>query len=131
MNESENKLPFKPDVGFWVVSLSLIGLLFILVWPISRHPNPSIIHSAAHDCINNLKQIDLAKNQWAIDHNAKTNEVVTMDALTDYLGSTTKLICPSGGTYIIGKISELPTCSLGTTVTPAHVLPWPHSGDWH
>jgi len=31
--------------------------------------------------------------------------------------------CPSGGKYIIGKLDEHPTCSLGTNVNPTHVLP--------
>jgi len=31
--------------------------------------------------------------------------------------------CPSGGTYHIAKVGEPPTCSLGTTVSPPHVLP--------
>jgi hypothetical protein len=31
--------------------------------------------------------------------------------------------CPKGGVYSIKKVGDVPTCSLGTTVTPAHVLP--------
>jgi hypothetical protein len=31
--------------------------------------------------------------------------------------------CPDGGIYHLSKVGEHPTCSLGTTVTPAHVLP--------
>jgi hypothetical protein len=31
--------------------------------------------------------------------------------------------CPSGGIYQDSRVGEPPTCSLGSTVTPAHVLP--------
>ena len=31
--------------------------------------------------------------------------------------------CPQGGIYSIKKVGDIPTCSLGTNVTPAHVLP--------
>jgi prepilin-type N-terminal cleavage/methylation domain-containing protein len=31
--------------------------------------------------------------------------------------------CPAGGVYSIAGVSALPACSLGKTVTPAHVLP--------
>jgi hypothetical protein len=58
--------------------------------------------------------------------NGKTNGVVTENDIKIYIkldakGNLPK--CPSGGTYTIGKIGDKPTCSLGTTVTPAHVLP--------
>jgi hypothetical protein len=86
-------------------------------------------------CINNLRQIDAAKNEWALEHNAKSNGVVTIKDIRPYIerernnpfikldakGNLPK--CPSGGVYTIGKIGEPPACSLGTTVTPAHVLP--------
>jgi len=86
-------------------------------------------------CINNLRQIDAAKNEWTLEHNAKSNDVVTVNDMRPYIerernnpfikldakGNLPK--CPSGGIYSIGKIGEPPTCSLGTTVTPAHVLP--------
>jgi hypothetical protein len=94
--------------------------------------------SPANVCINNLRQIDVAKNQWGIEHNAKTNDVVTVSAIKPYLerlvdprgkpyikldakGDLPK--CPSGGTYTIGEIGEPPTCSLGTSVDPPHVSP--------
>jgi hypothetical protein len=86
-------------------------------------------------CINNLRQIDAAKNEWALEHNAKSNGVVTIKDIRPYIerernnpfikldakGNLPK--CPSGGVYTIGVIGEPPTCSLSTTVTPAHVLP--------
>jgi hypothetical protein len=79
----------------------------------------------ANACINNLRQLDGAKQQWALE-NGKTNGVVTKNDITPYIkldlkGNLPK--CPSGGTYTIGKVGDTPTCSLGTTVTPIHVLP--------
>jgi len=86
-------------------------------------------------CINYLRQLDAAKNEWALEHNAKSNDVVMINDIKPYIerehnnpfikldanGNLPK--CPSGGTYTIGKIGEDPTCSLGTNVTPAHVMP--------
>ena len=75
-----------------------------------------------------------AKNEWALEHNAKSNDIVTIKDIRPYIerernNSFIKLDakgnlpkCPSGGTYTIGKIGEPPTCSLGTTVDPPHVL---------
>lgn len=77
-------------------------------------------------CISNLRQIDAAKQQWALENGKTNGEVCTETDLTPYIrvdafGHIPK--CPQGGIYTIGKIGEPPTCSLGTTVTPAHVLP--------
>ena len=74
-------------------------------------------------CINNLREIDIAKQEWVLAHNATNGEAVTANQLTNYLLHAVMPKCPSGGTYKIGKIGENPTCSVGATVTPAHVLP--------
>ena len=83
--------------------------------------------SFANACILNLRMIDSAKKQWALEHNATNGEIVTMAQLTNYISVTLMPkftpICHAGGTYTIGKIGEAPTCSLGTTISPAHVMP--------
>jgi hypothetical protein len=79
--------------------------------------------SQANACINNLRQIDAAKNEWALENNKTTNDTPTAQDLNQYIkGGFELLHCPAGGTYTIGRVGETPTCSLGTTVTPAHVL---------
>lgn len=70
-------------------------------------------------CINNLRMIDGAKQQWALEKNKKTGDVPTEDDLMPYLGQNGQFPkCPQGGTYTIGAIGEAPTCSV-----PGHVLP--------
>ncbi len=44
--------------------------------------------------------------------------------LTPYLPLGRILSCPKGGVYTVKKVGDVPTCSLGATVTPAHVLPF-------
>jgi hypothetical protein len=127
MGESENKSSF-------LMYLIIAGVIFFAILAIPnfvRYPSTS----PANACINNLRQIDIAKNQWALEHNAKSNDVVTINDIRPYIerernnpyikldakGNLPK--CPSGGIYTIGKIGEPPTCSLGTNVIPAHVLP--------
>jgi len=82
--------------------------------------------SFANGCILNLRMIDNAKKQWALEHNATNGEVVTMAQLTNDIPATLMPnftpICHAGGTYTIGKIGEAPICSLGTNILPAHVL---------
>ena len=70
-------------------------------------------------CINNLRQIDAAKNQWALE-NSKTNGVTpTAQDLSPYIkGGFESLHCVAGGNYTIGPVGQNPTCSI-----PEHKLP--------
>jgi hypothetical protein len=83
--------------------------------------------SAENACINNLRQIDAAANEFALEHSKTNGEAINYpDDLTPYikLNKDGKIPpCPQGGVYSIKKVGDTPTCSLGTTVTQAHVLP--------
>ena len=86
------------------------------------------VHSAAaifsaeaqqrNACINNLRQIDAAKQQWALEKNKTADAIPTAQDLLPYFKDGIFPVCPSGGTYTIGAVGELPTCSV-----PGHVLP--------
>jgi hypothetical protein len=110
-----NQFGIQTDVGF--LKLSHHGR------QINQPPNGS----PANACINNLRQIDAAAQQFALEKNLKTGDKINFpDDLTPYikLNSQGKIpSCPQGGTYSIKRIGDIPTCSLGTTVTPAYVLP--------
>ena len=72
-------------------------------------------------CINNLRQIDAAKQQWVLEKGKKNGDVVTEADIKLYIkldanGDLPK--CPAGGKYTIGKVGEAPTCSI-----PGHALP--------
>ena len=68
-------------------------------------------------CINNLRQLDAAKQQWALEKNKSVDARPTEEDLAPYLGSQ-KLRCPSGGHYTLGAVGENPRCSI-----PGHALP--------
>lgn len=70
-------------------------------------------------CINNLRQIDGAKEQWAIENNKKSGDMPTGEQLWGaggYIRAKPK--CPAGGTYTINAVGTNPTCS-----HTGHVLP--------
>jgi len=70
-------------------------------------------------CINNLRQIDAAKQQWALENSKKSDDVPTAQDLNPFIkGGYTSLHCPAGGTYTIGPVSQAPVCSI-----PKHELP--------
>jgi len=78
-------------------------------------------NSQRNACINNLRQIDAAKNQWALENRKTNGDAVTEADIKPYIkldasGNLPK--CPAGGKYTLGKVGENPTCSIA-----GHVLP--------
>lgn len=82
--------------------------------------NPS--SSQQELCVGNLRLIDAAKQQWALEHNKTGADVPTWEDLAPYLSGDSGTIkvfnCPSGGIYTLGPMSNKPTCSI-----PGHALP--------
>jgi uncharacterized protein (DUF3084 family) len=72
----------------------------------------------ANACIENLRQIDGAKQQWALEKRASPNAVPTAMDLAPYLPNRALPTCPGGGIYTINSVSLPPTCSV-----PGHALP--------
>ena len=77
-------------------------------------------------CVNNLRQLEAAENEWTLE-NGKTNGTpVTANDITPYIQLDSKgqlPKCPQGGTYILGRVGEDVRCSLGTSDWPyRHVL---------
>jgi hypothetical protein len=117
---------------FVIIAAVICLLAFVIIPSGIKEPWTS----PANACINDMREIDAAKNKWALEHNAKTNDVVTLGDIKPCLvpyGEPNGFIkldangnlpkCPSGGIFTIGKIGEPPTCSLGNSVNPPHVLP--------
>jgi hypothetical protein len=117
--------------SFLVWSIAIAGIGFI-VWLIVPDFIKAHAVSASNPCVNNLRQFDGAKNEWALETGKTNGMICTAEDIKPYvqLNAQGKLPrCPSGGKYNFGKVGEPPTCSLGTNVIPPHVLPQPHSGD--
>ena len=69
-------------------------------------------------CIANLKLIDAAKLQWALEYNKTEDAIPTVQDLLPYFKDGVFPVCPSGGTYTINSVGQAPTCSI-----PGHALP--------
>ena len=68
-------------------------------------------------CINNLRQIDAAKQEWALENNKQSTDTPTQADLTrlkhnQYFKNGQFPTCPAGGTYTIGSVGEPPTCTV-------------------
>lgn len=123
-----NKPPQLGFVGrFFLVRFNYILLIiFLLIGGVWLRRNYLWARRTGNlpSCIHNLKQIDGAKKQWTLETRASTNDIPKWNDLigTDaYIKNMPK--CPQGGIYHLNRAYQPLTCSLGTTVTPAHVLP--------
>lgn len=63
------------------------------------------------ECINKLRILDSAIQQWALEEKKSPTDPVSASALARYIPGG-QIRCPSGGTYAIGTAADLPTCSI-------------------
>lgn len=78
---------------------------------------------AINVCINHLRQIDAAKQQWALEKNKTAEAVPTVQDIAPYIkldANGNIPGCPSGGTYTLNAVGEIPSCSVA-----GHVLVLP------
>jgi prepilin-type N-terminal cleavage/methylation domain-containing protein len=128
--QKRNKMKTMKNIrkaGFTLVEImivvAIIGLLAAIAIPNFVKARAT---SQANACINNLRQIDAAANQWALEMKATTGQTISFPTdLTPYIklnASSSIPGCPANGTYADATVGATPTCSLGSTVTPPHAL---------
>jgi hypothetical protein len=101
-----------------VPAVAVGGMLAAIAIPNFVRARTTSQHNA---CINNLRIIDAAKQQWALEYHKKATDIPTAQDITPYMGRGPAgqfPVCPEGGTYIIGAVGEKPRCSI-----PGHELP--------
>lgn len=107
-----------------MIVIAIIGLLCAIAIPNYVRARAN---SQANACINNLRQIDGAMQQFAIEKGKHIGDSVTYPSdLTPYIklnSSSSIPPCPAGGNYIVGTIGADPAvnCTLGNSVTPGHI----------
>ena len=111
--------------GFTLVEImivvAIIGLLAAIAIPnFVRARNTA----QRNTCINNLRQIDGAKQQWALENKASDASTPGTDDVKVYIKNSIFPGCPASGSYTIAAVSADPTCSK-SAAPDLHVLPVP------
>ena len=104
----------KSIAGFTLVEImivvAIIGLLAAIAVPNFVQARNSARSNA---CINNLRLIDAAKEQYAIENNAASGATTSSTSCTAYLKNNAFPDCPGTSTgYSTNVIGTYPTCGI-------------------
>lgn len=95
-------------IEMMIVLLVITALLAIAVPAYFRVRENSI----ARICQTNLREIQMAKERWALDYRKRDADTPKLNELVpSYLKNTPA--CPSKGIYDIRTVGETPKCSVG------------------
>ena len=103
--------------------LAAAAIPAVLLLLVSNTPS-HLSAPSQNSCVNNLRQIESAKAQWALEQHKMTNDTPTWEDVLPYLHPHPQ--CPRGGTYTLGRVDGPPSCTI-----PEHDSFYKAANKWH
>jgi type IV pilus assembly protein PilA len=100
-----------------MIVVALIGVLAAIAVP---HFVRARATAQGNTCMNNLRQIDSAAQQYVLENKLNAATPLTLDILKPYIrldANGNIPGCPAGGTYEVTNAGTDPTCSLASQST--------------
>jgi prepilin-type N-terminal cleavage/methylation domain-containing protein len=132
------KIRTSRKAGFTIVELMIVVAIIGLLAAIAI---PSFVRSRSmsqmNACINNLRQIDGAKQRWAMENGKITTDSPLVGDIGPYMGRSglatgAGIFCPIdpakgfGTSYTIGSVATAPICQIGGTAGSQYDASYPH-----
>ena len=76
--------------------------------------------SQLNACINNMRMIDAAKEQWAMSTEADMGAPIDLAPVNQYIKGATSPMCPAQGAYTYHVVGQDPECSAHGTRSAPH-----------
>ena len=112
----------KHKQGFTLVEImivvAIIGLLAAIAIPSFMKSRTT---SQQNACINNLRQVESGKEQWAMAQNKTDGEAIDTAEVATYIKGNLLPACPAGGTFTYNAVGTTATCNIQDPTS--HVLP--------
>lgn len=106
-------------MGYLSILLTLTGFILGIALPHFVHARQLAIDDEQRNaCIANLKEIDGAVQQWALENQKKENDPVRTEDVASYLKGGRMPSCPSGGTYTLTSPAYFTRCSKHGDLAP-------------
>ncbi|MBI3848774.1 MAG: hypothetical protein HY298_00575 [Verrucomicrobia bacterium] len=113
--EEEPTSAFRPLAIFGVLCLTAVAVWFFLLPYFVRDGRRNPVTS----CVNNLRQLDGAMQQWGLEHKKTPGDTPRW---TELVGTNLYVrempVCPEGGSYNLGSFGGKPTCTIINHVLP-------------
>lgn len=120
--------PLKPrarQAGFTLVEIMIVVLILGMLLNIAA---PAFIYARDNGqqkaCLANLRNITMAKEQYAIQNNVAGTVTPTWSNLSPYVKSNTQPTCPTTNQVLnLNAVNSKPTCPYGGPAGLPHVSP--------